>query len=80
VAQRTLDEYLEDVTELVDMSREYERMPKGAPRNLMHMIHLHAAKMQAEMEKGAYQRKKSREYKAKKRRLSTGADVPLWGE
>jgi len=65
VAQKTLDEYHEDVAALFEVAGIYAGMPPGPARNAMHMIYFGLGKLKAELEKGAVNRGKAVRHRAK---------------
>jgi len=77
VAQKTLDEYLDDVEDILETARELEVCLTGPARDVAKMVRLGLERMQAELDKGSYQRRKSRDFKASRARQRVQGEVPL---
>lgn len=80
MAAVTLDQYLEEVRELLELVGDVEISIPRSHAGEIKMLKLGLQRIEAQLAAGESSRRKLRDHNARKRRLSTGADVPLWGE
>jgi len=80
MAATTLDEYLDEVRELVVLVEAFEIELTPQFRSRAKMLKLGLLRIEAQLAAGESSRAKLRAHKARKARLSTGAAVPLWGD
>jgi hypothetical protein len=80
MAHVTLDDYLEQVRELIELAEDAELVLPPHHVGRMKMLRLGLQRMEAQLGAGESSRAKLRAHKARKNRLSTGAQVPLWGD
>jgi len=80
MAKVTLDDYLDEVRELVVLAEAFEIELTPQFRARAKMLKLGLLRIEAQLAAGESSRAKLRAHKARKNRLSTGAAVPLWGD
>lgn len=78
MAHVTLDDYLEEVRELIELAQDAEVAIPAPHVGRVKMLRIGLQRMEAQLAAGESSRAKLRAHKARKNRLSTGAAVPLW--
>lgn len=80
MAYVTLDDYLDQVRELLVIAHELEISTEKPTRNVVKMLRLGLQRIESELAAGESSRAKLRAHKARKRAEKGPADTPLWGE
>lgn len=75
----TLDDYLAEVRELLELVEDVEVSIPKSHAGQIKMLRLGIQRIEAQLAAGEKSRRKLRDHHARKKRLSTGAAVPLWG-
>lgn len=78
MAHVTLDDYLEEVRELIELAEDMEMVLPPHHSGRAKMMRLGLQRIEAQLAAGESSRAKLRAHKARKGRLSTGAAIPLW--
>jgi methylphosphotriester-DNA--protein-cysteine methyltransferase len=79
MAQKTHDEWAEEMAEFLAWSEDFDIWNEETLRRALFTARAQVRAWRAEFDKGAPERHKAARRRAAKNKLSTGADVPLWG-
>lgn len=77
---KTKNQLLAEIREVMETTVEYKRLEPGVARGMLRTAHLGLRAIEAELAAGERERDTVKRCKDKRRRLSTGAEVPLWGD
>jgi len=80
MAQKKLSEWAEDFENLLIKMEDWEFLNHKEQVLILFAAQAHVQRWLAEATKGEAGRAKVARWRANRNRLSTGADVPLWGD
>lgn len=67
MAQKTIDDYMDDIEALLEHAEKYTSLPGGPARNLVHLLYFGLGKIHAEMDRGSSERAKARRRRDRRR-------------
>lgn len=77
MAQKTMDEWADDLAELAEIAGKYGSLPVGPARNMLHMLFFGLERLAAEAEKGRSNRAAVRRCRARQRAAQQAPAEPL---
>lgn len=80
MAQKTLDQWSEELQELSEVASAYVTLPAGPGRDKLHVLYFALEKMIAECERNATNRAAVKRSKARRAAGAPVGQVPLWGD
>ena len=77
MAQKTLDDWMDEIDDLRAIADKYATLPPGPARNMLHMLSFGLGKMHAEMDRGSSERAKARRRRERRQAAQVPGQTPL---